>query len=74
MEGLVVNLVKVYALTSGPEQLCFYQLVSTFLGSSRVPAAMDVLQEIVNCHSLVDVWCAHHPDDISTFTFVQVEA
>ncbi|CAM2108110.1 unnamed protein product [Caretta caretta] len=31
MEGLVVNLVNVYALTSGPEQLHFYQQASPFL-------------------------------------------
>ncbi|CAM2117672.1 unnamed protein product [Caretta caretta] len=33
MEGLVVNLVNVYAPTSGPERLQFYQQVSAFLGS-----------------------------------------
>ncbi|CAM2097213.1 unnamed protein product [Caretta caretta] len=33
MEGLVVNLVNVYAPTSGPERLQFYQRVSTFLGT-----------------------------------------
>ncbi|CAM2115964.1 unnamed protein product [Caretta caretta] len=35
---------------------------------------MDVLQEIVNHHSLVDIWCDHHPDNVLTFTFVRVEA
>ncbi|CAM2118441.1 unnamed protein product [Caretta caretta] len=33
MEGLVVNLVNVYAPTSGPERLQFYQRASTFLGT-----------------------------------------
>ncbi|CAM2097224.1 unnamed protein product [Caretta caretta] len=32
MEGLVVTLVNVYAPTSGPEQLRFYQQASAFLG------------------------------------------
>ncbi|CAM4386591.1 unnamed protein product [Lepidochelys kempii] len=32
-EGLVVNLVNVYALTSGPERLQFYQQASAFLGT-----------------------------------------
>ncbi|CAM2103819.1 unnamed protein product [Caretta caretta] len=99
MEGLMVNLVNVYALASGPERLRFYQQAWTFLGTldpheclvlggdfntsleewdcSRTEqclAAADVLREIVEHHSLVDVWRNHHPDDISTFTFVQVEA
>ncbi|CAM2097012.1 unnamed protein product [Caretta caretta] len=43
-------------------------------GTEHCPAAVDVLREIVEHHSLVDVWRDHHPDDISTFTFVQVEA
>ncbi|CAM2114732.1 unnamed protein product [Caretta caretta] len=98
MEGLVVNLVNVYALTSGPERLRFYQQASTFLGTldpheclvlggdfnatlkerdhlgtEQCLAAADV-REIVKHHSLVVVWCDHHPDDISTFTFVRVEA
>ncbi|CAM2096224.1 unnamed protein product [Caretta caretta] len=33
MEGLVVNLVNVYAPTLGPERLQFYQWVSAFLGT-----------------------------------------
>ncbi|CAM2117187.1 unnamed protein product [Caretta caretta] len=33
MEGLVVNLVNVYAPTSGPERLRFYQQASAFLGT-----------------------------------------
>ncbi|CAM4578125.1 unnamed protein product [Caretta caretta] len=33
IEGLVVNLVNVYAPTSGPERLQFYQQASTFLGT-----------------------------------------
>ncbi|CAM2099495.1 unnamed protein product [Caretta caretta] len=98
-EGPVVNLINVYAPTSGPEQLQFYQQASTFLstldpheclvlgadfnttlekrdcsGTEQCPATTDVLREIVEHHSLVDVWRDHHQDDISTFTFVQVEA
>ncbi|CAM2106326.1 unnamed protein product [Caretta caretta] len=99
MEGLVVNLINIYAPTSGPERLQFYQQASTFLstvdpheclvlggdfnttleerdrsGTEQCPAAADILQEIVEHHSLVDVWCDHHPVDISTFTFVRVES
>ncbi|CAM2097028.1 unnamed protein product [Caretta caretta] len=33
MEGLGVNLINVYAPTSGPERLHFYQQASAFLGS-----------------------------------------
>ncbi|CAM2099432.1 unnamed protein product [Caretta caretta] len=33
IEGLMVNLVNIYAPTSGPEQLQFYQQVSAFLGT-----------------------------------------
>ncbi|CAM2106918.1 unnamed protein product [Caretta caretta] len=43
-------------------------------GTEQSPAAADTLQEIVEHHSLVDIWCEHHPDDTSTFTFVRVEA
>ncbi|CAM2107094.1 unnamed protein product [Caretta caretta] len=99
IEGLVVNLVNVYAPTSGPERLQFYQQASAFLGTldsheylvlggdfntileeqdgsgtEQCPAAADTLREIVEHHSLVDIWCDHHPDDTSTFTFVRVEA
>ncbi|CAM2102752.1 unnamed protein product [Caretta caretta] len=99
IEGLMVNLVNVYAPTSGPEQLQFYQQASAFLGTldsheclvlggdfnttleerdcsgtKQSPAAADTLREIVKHHSLVDIWCDHHPDDTSTFTFVRVEA
>ncbi|CAM2104268.1 unnamed protein product [Caretta caretta] len=98
MEGVLVNLVNVYAPTLGPEQLQFYQQASAFLstldpreclvlggdfnttleerdrsGTEPCPAAADVLQEIVD-HSVVDIWRDHHLDDISTFTFVRVEA
>ncbi|CAM2096656.1 unnamed protein product [Caretta caretta] len=38
------------------------------------PATANILRGIVEHHSLVVVWCDHHPDDTSTFTFVQVEA
>ncbi|CAM2120319.1 unnamed protein product [Caretta caretta] len=97
--GLVVNLVNVYSLTSGPERLQLHQQASAFLGTldpheclvlggdfnttleerdrsgtEQCPAAVDVLQEIVEHHSLVDVWHDHHLDDISMFTFVLVEA
>ncbi|CAM2116516.1 unnamed protein product [Caretta caretta] len=98
-EGLVVNLVNVYAPTSGPERLQFYQQASAFLGTldsheclvlggdfnttlevrdrsgtEQRPATADTLREIVEHHSLVDIWRDHHPDDTSTFTFVWVEA
>ncbi|CAM2118744.1 unnamed protein product [Caretta caretta] len=35
---------------------------------------MNVLREIVEHQSLMDIWHDHHPDDISMFTFVLVEA
>ncbi|CAM2096597.1 unnamed protein product [Caretta caretta] len=81
IEGLVVNLVNVYAPTSGPEQLQFYQQASGFLGTldshkclvlggdfnttleerdrsgtEQCPAATDILRQIVEHHSLVDIW------------------
>ncbi|CAM2106959.1 unnamed protein product [Caretta caretta] len=99
MEGLVVNLFNVYAPTSGPERLQFYQWASAFLGTldsheclvlggdfnttleeqdhsgtEQNPSAADTLREIVEHHSLVDIWCDHHLDDTSTFTFVRMEA
>ncbi|CAM2118704.1 unnamed protein product [Caretta caretta] len=43
-------------------------------GTEQCLAAAHVLWEIVEHHSLVDFWRNHHPDDISTFTFVRVEA
>ncbi|CAM2110714.1 unnamed protein product [Caretta caretta] len=43
-------------------------------GTEQCPATADILQEIVDHHSLVDVWRDHDPDDVSRFTFVQVEA
>ncbi|CAM2104280.1 unnamed protein product [Caretta caretta] len=43
-------------------------------GTKQCLAAVDVLREIAEHHSLVDIWCDHHADDISMFTFVQVEA
>ncbi|CAM4621212.1 unnamed protein product [Lepidochelys olivacea] len=43
-------------------------------GAELSPAAANILREIVEHHSLVDVWHDHHPDDTSTFTFVRVEA
>ncbi|CAM2110698.1 unnamed protein product [Caretta caretta] len=99
MEGLVVNLINIYALISGPERLRFYQQASAFLstldprkclilgrdfnttleewdhlGTEQCPATADVLREIVDHHSLVDIWRDQHPDNISKFTFVRVEA
>ncbi|CAM4567321.1 unnamed protein product [Caretta caretta] len=43
-------------------------------GAELSPAAANILREIVEYHSLVDVCRDHHPDDTSTFTFVWVEA
>ncbi|CAM2116052.1 unnamed protein product [Caretta caretta] len=99
MEGLVVNLVNIYAPTTSPKRPQFYQQVSDFLstldsheclvlggdfnttleeqdcsGAELSPAAANILREIVEHHSLVDIWRDHHPDDTSTFTFVRVEA
>ncbi|CAM2097675.1 unnamed protein product [Caretta caretta] len=44
------------------------------LGTEQCLATVDFLRETVEHHSLGDVWRDLHPDDISTFTFVQVEA
>ncbi|CAM2111758.1 unnamed protein product [Caretta caretta] len=44
------------------------------LGTEQSPATTDTLREIVEHHSLVDIWLDHHPDDTSTFTFVWMEA
>ncbi|CAM2112536.1 unnamed protein product [Caretta caretta] len=97
MEGMAVNLVNIYAMTSAQEQVFFFLQASSFLGSldpreclggdfnttleeqdcswtKQCPAAADVLQEIVDHHSLVEVWCDHHPDNMSTFTYVRVDA
>ncbi|CAM2104320.1 unnamed protein product [Caretta caretta] len=99
MEGLVVNLVKIYAPQTSPKRPQFYQRVSDFLGTldsheclvlggdfnttleeqdrsgaEPSPAAAKILRGIVEHYSLVDVGRDHHPDDTSTFTFVQVEA
>ncbi|CAM2105621.1 unnamed protein product [Caretta caretta] len=99
MEGLVVNLVNIYAPTTSQKRLQFYQRVSDFLGTldsheclvlggdfnttleeqgrsgaELSPAAANILQGIVEHHSLVDIWRDHHPDDTSTFIFVRVEA
>ncbi|CAM2112899.1 unnamed protein product [Caretta caretta] len=99
MEGLMVNLVNIYAPQMSSRQPQFYQRVSDFLGTldsheclvlggdfnttleeqdcagaEPSPAAANILQGIVEHHSLVDVWRDHHPDDTSMFTFVQVEA
>ncbi|CAM2098166.1 unnamed protein product [Caretta caretta] len=43
-------------------------------GTEQCPATMDIFWEIVDHHSLVDVWRDHHPDDVLMFTFVRVEA
>ncbi|CAM2111009.1 unnamed protein product [Caretta caretta] len=99
MEGLVINLINIYAPKTSPKRPQFYQRVSDFLstldsqeclvlggdfnttleeqdcsGAELSPAAANILREIVEHHSLVDVWCDHHPYDTSTFTFVRVEA
>ncbi|CAM2114198.1 unnamed protein product [Caretta caretta] len=90
MEGLVVNLVNIYAPQMSSRRPQFCQQVFDFLGTldshestleerdrsgaEPSPAAANILQGIVEHHSLVDVWRDHHPDDTSTFTFVRVEA
>ncbi|CAM5160671.1 unnamed protein product, partial [Natator depressus] len=99
LEGLVVNLVNIYAPQVSSQRPQFYQQVSDFLGTldsheclilggdfnttleerdrsgaEPSPAAATILRDIVDYHSLVDVWRDHHPDDTSTFTFVRVEA
>ncbi|CAM2114686.1 unnamed protein product [Caretta caretta] len=43
-------------------------------GTEQCPAATHVLRKIVDHHSLVDIWHNHHLDDVSTFTYVWVEA
>ncbi|CAM4672724.1 unnamed protein product [Lepidochelys kempii] len=43
-------------------------------GTEQSPAAADTLREIVEHHSLVDIWRDHHPDDTFTFTFLRIEA
>ncbi|CAM4660657.1 unnamed protein product, partial [Lepidochelys kempii] len=43
-------------------------------GAELSPAAANILREIAEHHSLVDIWRDHHPDDTSAFTFVWVEA
>ncbi|CAM2112990.1 unnamed protein product [Caretta caretta] len=42
-------------------------------GVETSQAAAGILREIVDHHSLVDVWRDHHPDDDITFTYVWVE-
>ncbi|CAM2117035.1 unnamed protein product [Caretta caretta] len=42
-------------------------------GVKTSQAAAGVLREIVDHHSLVDVWRDHHPDNDVTFTYVRVE-
>ncbi|CAM4642406.1 unnamed protein product [Lepidochelys kempii] len=41
-------------------------------GVETFQAAVGVLREIMDHHSLVDVWRDHHPDDDVTFTYVRV--
>ncbi|CAM2112182.1 unnamed protein product [Caretta caretta] len=43
-------------------------------GTEQCLAAADTLLEIVEHHSVVDIWHDHHLDDTSMFTFVRVEA
>ncbi|CAM2096446.1 unnamed protein product [Caretta caretta] len=40
-------------------------------GVETSQAATGILREIVDHHSLVDVWRDHHPDDDVTFTYVR---
>ncbi|CAM2106063.1 unnamed protein product [Caretta caretta] len=42
-------------------------------GLENSPAAVSILREIMDHHSLVDVWHDHHPDDDTTFTYVHME-
>ncbi|CAM2096653.1 unnamed protein product [Caretta caretta] len=42
-------------------------------GVETSQAAVGILREIVDHHSLVDIWCDHPPDDDVTFTYVWVE-
>ncbi|CAM2117174.1 unnamed protein product [Caretta caretta] len=42
-------------------------------GLESSQATAGVLREIVDHHSLVDVWRYHRPDDDTTFTYVRVE-
>ncbi|CAM2112420.1 unnamed protein product [Caretta caretta] len=42
-------------------------------GVETFQAAAGVLREIMDHHSLVDVWRDHHPDDDVTFTYVRME-
>ncbi|CAM2106392.1 unnamed protein product [Caretta caretta] len=42
-------------------------------GVETSQAAAGILREIVDHHSLVDVWHDHHPDNDVTFTYVRVE-
>ncbi|CAM2115754.1 unnamed protein product [Caretta caretta] len=98
VEGLILNLVNVYALNAGLEQVRFYRQASASIstldpreclvlgrdfnttledcdrsGVETSQAAAGVLREIVDHHSLVDVWHNHHLDDDVTFTYVWVE-
>ncbi|CAM2117467.1 unnamed protein product [Caretta caretta] len=50
------------------------QAVYSAASSARVNWVKSSGLVKVEHHSLVDVWCDHHLDDISTFTFVWVEA
>ncbi|CAM2112455.1 unnamed protein product [Caretta caretta] len=43
-------------------------------GTEECPATTDILRSIVDHHSLVDVWHDHHPNNVSMFTYVLVEA
>ncbi|CAM2097060.1 unnamed protein product [Caretta caretta] len=42
-------------------------------GVETSQAVAGILREIVDHHSLVDVWHDHHLDDDITFTYVRVE-
>ncbi|CAM2100115.1 unnamed protein product [Caretta caretta] len=98
VEGLILNLLNVYAPNAGPERVRFYRQALAFLGTldpheclvlggdfnttlegqdrsgvETSQAAVGILREIVDHHSLVDVWRDHHPDDDVTLTYVWVE-
>ncbi|CAM2112656.1 unnamed protein product [Caretta caretta] len=63
--------------TSAPSHKCLVlggDFNTTLEQTEQSPAAADTLWEIVEHHSLVDIWRDHHPDDTSMFTFIRVEA
>ncbi|CAM2101782.1 unnamed protein product [Caretta caretta] len=98
VEGLILNLVNVYAPNTGPDRVRFYWQALAFLGTldpheclvlggdfnttledqdrsglKSSPATTSILREIMDHHSLVDVWHDHHLDDDTAFIYVWVE-